>query len=267
MQTIPRLGLGTVSDNPPEWEENVRTALSLGYRHIDTAQMYENESYVGAGIRASQVERDDVFLATKTIYPDGPDHPNEVPAAIDASLDRLGVDSVDMFYVHWPSGIYDAETVLPHYETAYNDGAIRNIGVSNFTPQLLDEARAVLDPPIAAHQVEFHPLLQQSHLLNYAQEHDHWLVAYCPLARGAVFDVPEIQAVAEKHDVTPAQVSIAWLLSKDNVVAIPKASSERHMRENLAAVDLTLDDDDIARIDGIDREQRIIDPDRGPWNW
>jgi len=229
--------------------------------------MYENESYVGEAIKASTVDREDVFLATKTVYPGGSDDAAEVGDAIDASLDRLGVDYVDLFYVHWPSGIYDAEAVLAHYDEAHGDGKVRGVGVCNFTPELLDEAGAVLDVPLVAHQVGFHPLLQQEALLDYAQEHDHWLVAYCPLARGEVFDVSEIQEIAEKHEATPAQVSLAWLLTKGNVVVIPKSSSEGHMRENLAARDLELDAEGVARIDSLDRKTRIIDPDHGPWNW
>lgn len=111
-----------------------------------------------------------------------------------------------------------------------------------------------------------HPLLPQEELVAYAQEHDHWLVAYSPLGKGAVLDVPEIREVAEKHDATPAQVSLAWVLDHDNVAAIPKASSRDHMEQNLAAADLELDDEDVERIDSIDRRHREIDPDHGPWN-
>lgn len=264
---LPRVGLGTVSDDPDEWTENVRTALDLGYRHVDTAQMYGNERQVGEGIRAADVDREDVFLATKTVYHDTPEDPTRVDASIDASLDRLGFDYVDMFYVHWPSGVYEPETVLPQYERAVHEGKVGHVGVANFSPELLDEAREILDVPLAAHQVELHPLLQQNHLVEYAQEHDLWLVAYCPVARGEVFDVPEIRTVAEKHDITPAQVSLAWLLSMDNVAVIPKSSSEAHMRENLAALDVELDEEDRRRIESIDREERIIDLEWGPWNW
>jgi 2,5-diketo-D-gluconate reductase B len=264
---LPRVGLGTYSDNNQEqWTENVRTALDVGYRAIDTAQDYGNEQYVGEAIATSSVDRDDIFLATKTVHIDVPSSPDAVSEAIDGCLDRLGVDSVDLLYVHWPSGIYDHEEILPTFDEAYETGKIRHVGLSNFTPELLDEARAVLDATLAAHQVEMHPLLPQEELHQYAQDHGHWLVAYCPLAQGEVFEVPEIETVAEKHDATPAQVSLAWLLGKENVATIPKASSEEHMRDNLAAQDLELDDDDIARIDAIEREHRVIDPDHAPWN-
>ncbi|WP_121820211.1 aldo/keto reductase [Halostella salina] len=264
---LPRLGLGTYSDADREqWTDTVETALDVGYRHVDTAQVYENERYVGEGIAASDVDRDDLFLATKTVHIDLPPEPSGVPDAIDGCLDRLGVDYVDLLYVHWPSGLYDAEAVLPAFDDAVDDGRIRNVGLSNFTPELLDEAREVLDAPVAAHQVELHPLLQQDELVEYAQRHDHWLVAYSPLAQGEVVDVPVLREIADKHDATPAQVSLAWLSSKDNVAAIPKASSRDHLRENLAALDLELDDEDVARIEAIDREQRFVDPDHAPWN-
>jgi 2,5-diketo-D-gluconate reductase B len=267
IEELPRLGLGTYSDADREqWIDNVDTALDLGYRHVDTAQVYENEQYVGEGIETSSVNREDVFLATKTVNVDVPPSPEEVPGAIDGCLDRLGVETVDLLHVHWPSGIYEHGEILPAFDEAYEAGNTRHVGVSNFTPELLDEARDVLDAPLAAHQAEMHPLLHQEELLSYAQEHDHWLVAYCPIARGEVYEVPEIREVAERHDATPAQISLAWLLSKDNVAAIPKASSTEHMRENLAARGIDLDDDDVELIDSIGREHRIINHDHAPWN-
>ncbi|SDK39032.1 aldo/keto reductase [Natronorubrum texcoconense] len=266
--TFPRIGLGTYSaDDREQWTENVRTALDVGYRHIDTAQVYENERFVGDGIRGATVDRDDVFLSTKTVHHDVPSDPDAVPDAIDGCLERLGVEAVDLLYVHWPSGIYDHDAILPAYDDAYDSGNARRIGLSNFTPELLDEARETLEAPLFAHQVEMHPLLPQEDLVAYAQKHDHWLVAYSPLAQGEVFDVPEIRQVATKHDATPAQVSLAWLLSHDNVAAIPKASSREHMVQNLAARELDLDAEDIETINSIDRRHRVIDPEHGPWNW
>ncbi|RJT02084.1 aldo/keto reductase [Halococcus sp. IIIV-5B] len=264
---LPRLGLGTYSsDEGDDWADTVSTALDTGYRAVDTAQVYGNEESVGEGIRSSSVDRDDVFLATKTVHVDVPPEPEEVPEAIDGCLDRLGVDAVDLLYVHWPSGIYGHEDVLPAFDEAYEAGKAHNIGLSNFTPELLDEAREVLDAPLAAHQVEMHPLCQQEELVAYAQEHDHWLVAYSPLARGEVFDLPEIEEVAEKHDATPAQTTIAWLLAKDNVAVIPKASSEDHLRDNLAARDIELDEADVDLIDSVEGDYRVVDPDHAPWN-
>lgn len=264
---LPQIGLGTYSsNNQNQWSENVRTALDVGYRAIDTVHEYDNEQYVGKGLAASSVDRDDVFVATKTVHVDRPSGPEEVAEAIEAPVDRLGVEYLDLLYVHWPSGIYDHEAILPTFDEARESDKTRHIGLSNFTPELLDEGREVLEAPLAAHQVEMHPLCPQAELHEYAQEHDHWLVAYSPLAKGEVFEVPELREVAEKYDATPAQVSIAWLLSKANVAVIPKASSEAHMRANLAARDLELDTEEITLIESIGREYRVIDPDHAPWN-
>ncbi|WP_227379764.1 aldo/keto reductase [Haladaptatus halobius] len=263
-----RLGLGTYSDeNREQWTKNVEQALDIGYRHVDTAQVYENETYIGKGIHQSNVPREDVFLATKTVHEVKPGPKREdVLTGVEGSLDRLGTDYVDLLYVHWPADLYDPETTLGAFDELHEAGTVHHVGVCNFEPDQLDRAREVLEAPLFANQVEMHPLLQQEDLVEYAQNHDHWLVAFCPLAQGAVFDVPEVRDVAERHDASPVQVSLAWLLSKDNVAVIPKASSPDHLRDNLAAQELDLEEEDIARIDGIDRERRIIDREYAPWN-
>lgn len=262
-----RLGLGTYTSAGDEnCTQSVATALDVGYRHVDTAQVYGNEESVGDGIRQSSVPRKDIFLATKTVHHDvpGPEY-EDILQAVDGCLQRLGVETVELLYVHWPTGIYDPEVTLPAFDELYDTGTIGHIGVSNFEPHQLDEAREILDAPIFAHQVEMHPLLQQDELRAYAQRHDHTLVAYAPIARGEVFDVPELTTIADKHGVSEAQVSLAWLLEKD-VVPIPKASSEAHLRENFEAQSLSLDTEDIEQIDAIEQEERLIDPDRAPWN-
>ncbi|NHN42759.1 aldo/keto reductase [Halorubellus sp. JP-L1] len=260
--TIPDLGIGTAGLEPGTCEESVRHALDVGYRHVDTAQMYENQGAVGDGIQASTVDRDDVFLATK-ILPRNLAY-DDVLDQFDRCRERLGVDVVDLLYVHWPIEAYDPEETLRAFDELHDDGVVRHVGLSNFTPSMLDEARDHLDASIFAHQVECHPLLQQDELRAYADEHDHELVAYSPLAKGAVFDVPELVDIAAKHDATPAQVSLAWLRAKA-VTAIPRSSSAAHIEENYAARELELDDEDVARIDAIERTERQIDPDDAPW--
>lgn len=268
LEDLPRIGLGTFSpDNRERWSERVETALDLGYRHIDTAQVYGNESYVGAGIEASHVDREDIFLSTKTVHHDVPSSAEEVPDAIDGCLERLGVETVDMLYVHWPSGIYEAEQILPAYNDAYHDGKIRYVGLSNFTPSLIDEATEILEAPLLAHQSEMHPLLPQDELIADAQARDIWFVAYSPLAKGEVCNEPTISEIAERHEASPAQIALAWEISKPNVAAIPKSSSREHMAANLAAREIALTDEEIAAIDAIDRRHRVIDADHGPWNW
>ncbi|MFT4921818.1 MAG: 2,5-diketo-D-gluconate reductase B [Haloarculaceae archaeon] len=261
---LPDVGLGTYRNTDPrECTETVRDALELGYRHVDTAEGYHNEEHVGDGLAAAEIPRDEVVVATKVsadnlAYVDVHEHAR-------ASTERLGVDAIDLLYVHWPLGAYDPEDTLRAFDELRDEGLIRHVGLSNFTPDLLDEAREHLDAPIAAHQVEMHPLLPQEDLVAYAREHDHVLVAYSPIARGTVFDVPVLQRIAEKHDATPAQVSLAWLAGKEGVVAVPKATGD-HLAENLAAADLELDAEDVADIEEIEREERVVDIARAPWN-
>ncbi|WP_368279413.1 aldo/keto reductase [Halorussus ruber] len=262
---MPRLGLGTWENTDAgTCADSVRQALEMGYRHIDTAQAYDNEEYVGEGIADADVDREEVFLATK-IWTSNLSYDDVIHTAKE-SLDKLGVDYVDLLYVHWPANEYDPEDTLPAFDQLYDDGLIENVGVSNFEPRHLDEAQEILDAPVFANQIECHPMLPQNELVEYGQENDINTVAYSPLARGKVFDVPEIQEVAEKHDASEAQVSLAWLLQRDGVAAIPKASSEDHIRDNWGALDLELDDEDVEKIESVGERDRQVDPDFGPWN-
>jgi diketogulonate reductase-like aldo/keto reductase len=262
---VPRIGLGTYqNDDHEQCVKSVRTALDVGYRHVDTAQDYGNEAAVGEGIADADVERPDVFLASK-VEPDNLSYDDTLQSTRE-SAERLGVDTIDLMYVHWPLNAYDPEETLPALDELREEGTIEHVGLSNFRPDQLDEAREHLDAPIVAHQVEMHPLLQQEALHEYAVADDHLLVAYCPIARGRVADVEVVREIAERHDATPVQVSLAWLASKENVVAVPKATGEDHIRENFDARDVTLDAEDVDRIDAIEREERIVDFDAAPWN-
>lgn len=262
-QGMPMLGLGTWEMTDPAVCRNaVETALDTGYRHIDTAQAYGNETHVGDGIAAADVPREDIFLATK-VWRDEL-HPAGVLETTQSSLERLGVDSVDLLYIHWPSDAYEPENTLGAFNQLHEDGLIDRIGISNFEPDQIAEAAEVSEAPIFANQVEIHPLLQQEAVRAACREHDIEVVAYSPLARGEILDVPELQDVAEKHETTPAQVSLAWLREKD-VTAIPKAASESHIHDNWESLSLELDDADIDLIDGIDRRERKVDPSWAPW--
>lgn len=260
---MPMLGIGTwQNEDHDQCVESVSTALDMGYRHIDTAQGYYNEEAVGEGIEQSGVPREDVFLATK-LWIENLNH-DDVIDSTNESLDKLGVDSLDLLYVHWPSGEYDPEDTLPALEELKSQGKIDRIGVSNFEPEHIDTAQQVLDEPIFADQVECSPLLPQEELRNYCDDHDIELVAYSPLARGEVFEVDELSKIAEKHDASEAQVSLAWLRGK-GVTAIPKATSEDHIRGNWESLGIELDSDDIEKIDGISRRERQVSPDFAPW--
>jgi len=261
---VPRIGIGTYDLAPDVCTASVATALNAGYRHVDTAAMYENEAAVGRAIERVAVPREDVFVATK-IHSRNLAYEDVLESAA-ASRDRLGVETIDLLYVHWPIRAYDPEATLAAFDDLHDRGLIRHVGVSNFTPALLEVAMDVLDAPLVAHQVECHPLLQQDQLRRYARDHDHYLVAYSPLAKGAVTEEPVIQDIAAANDVSAAQVSLAWLLSKENVVAIPRSSSASHIEENLAARTVDLEPTAIDRIDAIDRTHRQVDVPEAPWN-
>lgn len=261
---MPTLGLGTWQlDDPETCRETVRFALEAGYRHVDTAQAYGNEAAVGDGIAAADVPREDVFLATK-VWTDRLSYDDVISSTAD-SVDELGVDSLDLLYVHWPTDTYDPEGTLRAFDELYAEGTIDRVGVSNFSPARVEEAVERLDAPVFANQVECHPLFQQRELRATCEAHDVEVVAYSPLARGAVFDDPTVAAVAEARDVSAAQVSLAWLRAK-GVTAIPKASGEAHLRDNLASLDLELTDDEVDAIDAIDVADRQVDPDWAPWH-
>lgn len=266
MRGLPAIGLGTWQNTDRETcIDSVSTALEAGYRHVDTAQYYGNEEVVGEGIARADVPRDEIVVATKVHAEKFGLAYDEVIEGLEVSLDRLGLDSLDLLYVHWPVGNYDAAETMPAFDELLDRELIDHVGVCNFSIELLEEARDHLESPLFAHQAETHPLLPRDDLVAHAQKHDYHYVAYSPLARGSVFDVPEIRDIAERHGVSPARVSLAWLLRKDNVAAIPKSSSEGHIRDNLRALDLELTADDVDRIDDIDRTERFVERQGAPW--
>jgi len=257
------LGLGTSGlDDPAECRDTVTAALEAGYRHVDTAQMYDNETAVGEGIAAAAVDRDEVTVATK-VHPDNL-APEDVRETARESLDRLGLDRVDLLYVHWPTRAYDPSTTLPAFDALREAGVTDHVGVSNFTPELVREADRILDAPIAAHQVECHPRFRQPALREVAAELDHRLVGYSPLARGDLFGDDELTAIADRHGLSPAVLALGWALARD-VTPIPKATGD-HVTENLRAVDAEVPDAALDAVDALEPGERRIDPDDAAWN-
>ena len=265
---LPPVGLGTMGIDD---RDAVATALAVGYRHLDTARIYDNEAVVGEGLAAgltgdsgvddavdaaSDLDREDVTVATK-LWIDDLAADAVAPAARE-SADRLGVDAIDLLYVHRPRGDYDPEATLPALDRLVDDGLVRNVGVSNFEIADLDRALDVLGRPPAAHQTELHPLFYKPALLDHARDHGYPVVAYSPLAGGRVREVDAVVEVAEAHGTSPEAVAIAWAAAKEPVVTIPKASSEEHLRANLAAADLELDDAAVAAIDAVEREEELF---------
>ena len=255
---MPKLGLGTWRLKGEECADAVRRALALGYRHIDTAEMYDNEGGVGDGLASGGVPRADIHVTSKVWW----EHlsPDAMRTALDASLARLKTDYVDLYLIHWPSADMNLPKAMETLEALKNEGKVRAIGVSNFPVALMRRAVEELNAPIACNQVEYHVLLSQDPVLAYARQHGIAVTAYAPLAQGRLAEFDQLQAIARKHGVTPAQVALKWLLDQDGVAAIPKAARAESQQANLDALRLTLDDEDRAAIAGLPKNQRFIQP-------
>lgn len=257
---VPRLGFGTFQLSGGDCRRAVSTALDIGYRHVDTAQMYGNEDEVGAAITSSGVDRSEIFVTTK--IDNGNHAAADVRSSTETSLRRLGLDHVDLLLIHWPvRGIPLSETCQAMIELQER-GLVRHLGVSNFNSALVREAASHME--VFANQVEYHPFLDQSAVLATAAELDHAVTAYAPLARGKVRRNDTIVSIARDHGVDPTAVALAWLLAHERVLAIPKASSREHITANADAVHVTLSDHERARIDELRGNLRLVDPGFGP---
>jgi diketogulonate reductase-like aldo/keto reductase len=250
---IPRLGLGVYQSPPGQvTQKAVEYALKIGYRHIDTARIYNNESDVGAALRKSGVKREEVFITTKLW---NSDHGYESALrACDASLKRLGLKYLDLYLIHWPvpelrNESWTALTKL------LKDGKVRSIGVSNYTIQHLTELLGDAEVTPMVNQVEFSPFLYQKQLLDYCEQKKIQLEAYSPLTQGAKLNHPKVQQIAKKHDKTPAQVLLRWSL-QHNLVTIPKSVHEERIKENSLVFDYTLTPDDMRVLDALDENFR-----------
>ncbi|MDT0632760.1 aldo/keto reductase [Rubrivirga litoralis] len=259
--SIPALGFGTWQITGDAAREAVEHALALGYRHIDTAQIYGNEAEVGAALAASSVPRDDVFLTTK-VWTDQMGAGRLGPS-VDESLEKLGTDHVDLLLLHWPNDSVPLDQMLRDLDTVREAGKARLVGVSNYPAGLLRRALDVV-PELATDQVEYHPFLDQSALLDVVRDRGMVLTAYSPLAQGEAVSDETLREIGEAHGATAAQVALAWLLDQDRVVAIPKASSASHREGNLGALDVSLTDDDRARIAALPKDHRLANPDFAP---
>jgi 2,5-diketo-D-gluconate reductase B len=257
---IPRIGFGTWRLSGRDCSDGVADALAAGYRHVDTARMYGNEEEVGQGLRSAGVDRADVWLTTK-VWPDDLT-PERVRASLERSLRSLDTDYVDLYMVHWPNPRIPLAATLEAMTALRDEGRTREIGVSNFTSA---QFRDALDlAPVIVNQVEYHPFLDQSALLEVCRERDVELTAYRPLVKGEALEHPVIVEIAEAHDATPAQVTLAWLIGQERVSAVPKASSPERRRENLAALELELTPEERRRIDALPKDRRAVQTEWSP---
>ncbi|GAB4070636.1 aldo/keto reductase [Ancylobacter sonchi] len=259
---IPRLGFGTFRMPGADAQPVVESAIALGYRHIDTAAMYENETAVGAAIASVGVARDELFVTTKVWHDQLA--PEALHRAFDASLRKLSLDHVDLYMIHWPSRDMDMAATLDALMSLRERRLTRAIGVCNFNLPMLRRAVEEIGAPIASVQLEYHPFLSQAPMLAYLRQKGIPLTAYAPLAQGRAANDPTLAALGAKHGRSAAQMAIAWLLDQPGVAVIPKAARAESQRANLDALTIRLDAEDRAAIAALPKDQRFVRPPFAP---
>ncbi|AIO00936.1 prostaglandin f synthase, putative [Leishmania panamensis] len=252
---VPQLGIGTwEAKDGSEVLQNIKWAVSAGYRHIDTAHFYRNEKGVGQGISECGVPRSDIFVTTKLWnYDHGYDN---ALAAFEQSRQALGVEYVDLYLIHWPGPNRSYISTWRAFEKLYEMKKVRAIGVSNFEPHHLDDLLANCKVPPMVNQVEMHPHFQQKALRAYCAEKNIALTAWRPLGKGALLTEPKLAELAEKHKKSAAQVIIRWFVQL-GVIVIPKSSHEEHIRQNFDVFDFELSQEDMQALESMDKNSRI----------
>jgi 2,5-diketo-D-gluconate reductase B len=245
---IPAIGLGTWELRGRACARLVEQALKLGYRHIDTAQVYENEREVGEGLRASGVRREEVFVTTKVWTTHFA--PNDLERSTKDSLSKLRLSEIDLLLLHWPNPQVPLSETLGALARVKQLGMVRHIGVSNFTVALIDEAVAACPEPLACDQVEYHPYLDQTKVREACARHGMALVAYSPVAKGHIKDDATLTRIGRAHGKTAAQVCLRWLVQQ-NVAAIPRTSRIERLSENIDIFDFALSDAEMEEISGM----------------
>ncbi|MFC4437772.1 MULTISPECIES: aldo/keto reductase [Natrialbaceae] len=243
---VPSLGFGTARTTGDECRRAVAAALEAGYRHVDTAQLYDNEDAVGNALAESDVPREDVFVVTKV------DTANlahdDVLESTRASLERLGIDRVDLLLIHAPRDHTPLEETLGAMNELQDEGAVEHIGVSNFSVEQLEHAQERSETPILTNQVKYHPYHRQDDLLSYCVDEEILLTAYSPLAKGSVVGDDRLEEIGERYGKSAAQVALRWLLQQPFVAAIPKASSREHIEANADVFDFELSSDEMRTV-------------------
>ncbi len=252
-QSIPQLGFGVFQIDPAETSTAVQQALEIGYRHLDTAEMYQNEQGTGDGVRASGLDRSDVFVTSK--LNNGFHEPDAARRAFDETLTKLGFDYVDLFLIHWPlPTLYDGDFVSTWNTLIefYREGRARSIGVSNFQTQHLGRLAAETEIVPAVNQIEVHPYFTNEEVRAYCAEHGIAVEAWSPIAQGGVLGDPTISAIAQRLGRSTAQVTLRWHLQRGDII-FPKSTTPSRIAENFALFDFELTDDDIAAISALDQ--------------
>ncbi|HIB20110.1 MAG TPA: aldo/keto reductase [Rhodospirillales bacterium] len=257
---IPAVGYGTMLFPAPERAvELIVCSLECGYRHIDTARKYGSEEWVGEGIRASGLPRKDIWVTTKVTEENA--KADDFTRSVDTSLKTLGLDYVDLLLIHWPQPKVPLEETLGALAKARREGLAKNIGVSNFTVPLLDEAVGKCPEPLLTNQIEYHAYIRQDKIIAACGRHGLLVTCHVPLARGAVLKDPVILNVAKSHGKTAAQVALKWLVQQPDMVVVPRALEYSEIKENINIFDFELSENEINQISRLrDRNRRIVDP-------
>jgi diketogulonate reductase-like aldo/keto reductase len=257
---MPVVGLGTWNIGGDTVEESVRAGLEAGYTHIDTAEGYQNEAEIGEVV--ASYDRDDLFLTSKVLSKNlGYE---SVIESCHASLDRLGTDYLDLYLIHWPNPAISLRETLHAMRYLHERGAVRNVGVSNFSAYLLSAAHRISEVPIAVNQIEYHPWFQRPDLVDYCRETDTLLEAAAPLARTEVFEDEVVQELAAEYDRSRAQIVLRWAIEND-VVPLPKSSTPAHVRSNFELFDWELTTADRERLDARERNHPVYDTPARDW--
>jgi 2,5-diketo-D-gluconate reductase A len=257
---IPQLGFGVFQVPPEETRDATLAALEVGYRHIDTAEMYGNEKQVGEAVRASGIDRDEIFVTSK--LSNAYHAYDDALKAFDETLDELGFDYLDLFLVHWPlPTLGDFVETWKAMEKIYESGRVRAIGVSNFQPHHLTRLFGDTDVVPVVNQIEVHPYFAQDGVRSFNAQHRIATEAWAPIAQGRVVDDPTLTRIGGEHDKTPAQVALRWHLQRGDIV-FPKSVRRSRMEENFDVFDFELSEVEMADIGSLDRNDRIgPDPD------
>ena len=259
---IPAIGLGTMTLKGEPCVEAVSAALKLGYRHIDTAVFYGNETEVGEGIRKSGVPREEIFLTTKVRHSDL--GPGDFEASVEASLKRLGLSYVDLLLIHWPNPDIPPPVYIPALCKAKRNGQTRNIGVANFTIALLEEAEKLADEPIVNNQIETHPFLDHRTILAYCKGRGLSVTGYCPLGRGRIPGNAVLDRIAKTHGKTESQIALRFLV-QEGVIPIPRTANPDKLKLNLDVFDFMLADSEMTEIRNLaEPGGRIVKPPQSP---
>jgi len=248
---VPALGLGTYKLTGREGEKEIERALTIGYRHIDTAEMYGNEAEVGIAVKNCGIPRGEIFITTK-VWPSDFSKKKFVPN-VEESLRKLKIDTIDLLLLHWPADDDANKVATELLNECLHKQYAKLVGVSNFSLQQLQAAQKIA--PVCCNQVEYSPYNNNSRLLQYMQQQGLMLTAYSPLARGVVLHETVIKTLADKYHKTGAQIVLRWLLQQTNVAAIPKAGDEKHSRQNLAVFDFDLSEEDMQQVFGLAGKQ------------